>query len=64
MILKVIGFFAIVYIVAQYLPEIFEVADNCLGKTLDKGNKLVYNIYIYQETCGSSVKVTRQVSNL
>jgi len=31
MILKVIGFFAIVYIVAQYLPEIFEVADNCLG---------------------------------
>jgi hypothetical protein len=31
MILKIIGFFAIVYIVVQYLPEIFEVADNCLG---------------------------------
>ena len=31
MILKVIGFFAIVYIVAQYLPEILEITDNCLG---------------------------------
>ena len=31
MILKIIGFFAIVYIVVQYLPEIFEVADKCLG---------------------------------
>ena len=31
MILKIIGFFAIVYIVAQYLPEILEMTDKCLG---------------------------------
>ena len=31
MILKIIGFIAIIYVIVQYLPEIFEVADNCLG---------------------------------
>jgi len=31
MILKVIGFFAIVYVVTLYLPEIFETVDKCLG---------------------------------
>ena len=31
MILKIIGFFAIFYVIVQYLPEIFETADKCLG---------------------------------
>ena len=31
MILKIIGFFALIYIIVEYLPLILETADKCLG---------------------------------
>ena len=31
MILKIIGFFALIYIIVEYMPEILETADKCLG---------------------------------
>ena len=29
--LKIIGFFALIYILVEYLPEILETVDNCVG---------------------------------
>jgi len=31
MILKIIGFVALIYLLVEYLPEILEITDNCLG---------------------------------
>tara|TARA_R110000822_G_scaffold34658_1_gene98321 strand:- start:149 stop:250 length:102 start_codon:yes stop_codon:yes gene_type:complete len=31
MILKIIGFFALVYLAAEYMPLILETTDKCLG---------------------------------
>jgi len=31
MILKIIGFIALIWLFGHYLPEILETVDNCLG---------------------------------
>ena len=41
MILKIIGIVALIYLLVEYLPEILEITDKCLGNAWQKQEFIV-----------------------